>query len=806
MADGSYKLLNGASELAVTGVTSSNLVNASSYTGSTAQQWTLQNIGGGEYKITCAANGYSLVSGSGFGYWWVNYPYIIQPAGGGYCRLMAVGSGYCFETTSASQTAIDEAVSAGSINQQWAIVAPAAPAFPNGLNAVAAGSTAANLMWNAVTGATGYNVKRSTTSGGPYTTVATGVATTSYTDTGLSAGVKYYYVVSAVSGGLESLNSAEAGVARLWAYWAFDETGGTTAIDSTGNGRNGTLVNGPARTAGLFGNAVDLSGTNQYVSLPSGVVNGLTNFTIAGWVNLDAASTWTRAFDFGSGTTKYMFLTANAGSAVRFAITTSGTGGEQQISGTAALPTSLWTHFAVTLNGGTGTLYVNGVAVGSNPGMTLAPASLGATTQNYLGKSQYSDPYLNGRVDDFRIYADALSASDVANLYAGQAPPIAPAGLTAIPVSASQINLFWNAFANATSYKVKRAATSGGPFTAVASGVTATNYTDSGLAGGTVYYYAVSAVVSGSETLNSPQVTAVTLSPTYGSLAHRYSFSETSGTNVADSIGGPAWNGTLPNGGTWGGGQVQLAAANSQSVQLPAGIVSNYTAVTVELWATFPNALPANCFLFGFGNISGNTGYNYIFCQPSQGRIAITATNWSGEQNTSPNPSGNWSGQTNLHVTAVFNPPQGQLALYTNGVLAAQNTSVTIPISSVSNLFSYIGRSLYGGDSYFDFNLDEFRLYNQALSSSEIAGTHALGPNQLLSTNSPMVGVALTGTNLSLSWPLANAGYTVQMRTNLALGQWQNLAAPAPRIVGSQWLVALPLPGGSGRAFYRVSK
>jgi hypothetical protein len=49
--------------------------------------------------------------------------------------------------------------------------------------------------------------------------------------------------------------------------------------------------------------------------------------------------------------------------------------------------------------------------------MSLNPSSLGATTQNYIGRSQYSaDPYLNGRVDDFQIYDDALSAAEVADL------------------------------------------------------------------------------------------------------------------------------------------------------------------------------------------------------------------------------------------------------------------------------------------------------------------------------------------------------------------------------------------------------
>jgi hypothetical protein len=56
--------------------------------------------------------------------------------------------------------------------------------------------------------------------------------------------------------------------------------------------------------------------------------------------------------------------------------------------------------------------------------MSLTPSSLGATTQNYIGRSQYAaDAYLNGRVDEFRIYDDALNAAEVAALAAP--PPLA---------------------------------------------------------------------------------------------------------------------------------------------------------------------------------------------------------------------------------------------------------------------------------------------------------------------------------------------------------------------------------------------
>jgi len=81
------------------------------------------------------------------------------------------------------------------------------PAAPVGLIATA-GDTQASLTWTASSGATSYHVKRSTTTGGPYTLVSNPAAT-NYTDTGLTDGTKYYYVVAAVNSVGESANSSE---------------------------------------------------------------------------------------------------------------------------------------------------------------------------------------------------------------------------------------------------------------------------------------------------------------------------------------------------------------------------------------------------------------------------------------------------------------------------------------------------------------------------------------------------------------------------------------------------------------------
>jgi len=125
-------------------------------------------------------------------------------------------------------------------------------------------------------------------------------------------------------------------------WYKFDETSGTTAADSSGNGKNATLTNGPTWVAGKINNAVNLDGSNDYVSAPSGLVSTLNDFSITAWVKQDAQKTWARIFDFGTGTSKNMFLVPSAGSTIRFAITTNGSGSEQRINGTTTLGTGAW--------------------------------------------------------------------------------------------------------------------------------------------------------------------------------------------------------------------------------------------------------------------------------------------------------------------------------------------------------------------------------------------------------------------------------------------------------------------------------
>jgi len=206
----------------------------------------------------------------------------------------------------------------------------------------------------------------------------------------------------------------DPGTDGLATYYAMEND----VQDGSGNDRHGAMMGGSGFGPGPagYGEALVLDGSSGHVTLPIGpLVQSLRSATFATWVNWAGGGVWQRIFDFGNNTGVYMFLTPSSGAGtLRFAITTGSNTGESMVQAPTALPQGGWHHVAVTIDGDTKEmkLYLDGHLVGSAVTAKL-PADLGNTTQNWLGRSQWPDPYFNGSLDDFRIYSRALSEAEV---------------------------------------------------------------------------------------------------------------------------------------------------------------------------------------------------------------------------------------------------------------------------------------------------------------------------------------------------------------------------------------------------------
>jgi len=211
----------------------------------------------------------------------------------------------------------------------------------------------------------------------------------------------------------EVVTATDPGKTGLVALYTMDDN----VQDSSGKNYNGTLNGAAGYDVGIAGKALNFNGSSTYVDLPIGpLMPTLNSVTVATQVNFSGGTgSWQRIFDFGTDSTNYMFLCPRQGTsgAMRFAIRTTAVG-EQIVDSPAAMPLG-WHHAAITIDSTTMTmkLYLDGEQVGT-AATTLLPKDLGNTTQNWLGRSQYTaDAYFFGLLDEFRIYNRVLSASEV---------------------------------------------------------------------------------------------------------------------------------------------------------------------------------------------------------------------------------------------------------------------------------------------------------------------------------------------------------------------------------------------------------
>lgn len=206
-------------------------------------------------------------------------------------------------------------------------------------------------------------------------------------------------------------------VAGLVAWWKFDDATGSTAVDSSTTGADGTL-DSPTWTTGQRDGALDFDGNDrvEFGNAPS--LSGNTAFTVSAWINLDSGTNTSgtiiqqRALNGFNGQYR---LTTTAAGLLNFYLF--GNSAEQfNFSGTTAVNDGQWHHVIATRDEvGNAQIYLDGELEASVTG-TIQRDLSGSIDVGIGCDIRDSITYFNGKIDDVRIYSRQLGADERAKL------------------------------------------------------------------------------------------------------------------------------------------------------------------------------------------------------------------------------------------------------------------------------------------------------------------------------------------------------------------------------------------------------
>ena len=194
------------------------------------------------------------------------------------------------------------------------------------------------------------------------------------------------------------------------AAYSFNETSGSTAFDTSGNGNNGTITNVSHTTLGYFGGSLIFNGSNAWVTVNDSPSLHLTKaVTIEAWVCPSEPMTgWRTIVNKESSTNGSYYLYANTTNnrpAAEVSVN-----GEQILYGPSKVPDNAWTYVAMTYDGSTQRIFIAGKQVASR---SLSGAIANSTSPLRIGGNSIWGEYFKGRIDEVRIYNRALTATEI---------------------------------------------------------------------------------------------------------------------------------------------------------------------------------------------------------------------------------------------------------------------------------------------------------------------------------------------------------------------------------------------------------
>ncbi len=604
--------------------------------------------------------------------------------------------------------------------------------------------------------------------------------------------------------------------ACLISHWKFDEGASVAALDAA-NGNRGTLVNGPVRTPGRFGDALRFDGVNDHVNVPDSHSLDVSNkFSISLWFKpselLNARSGRKDIFAKYAAYWLIMNFPTNDGR-LAFALNT---GGEIVKSRTDSWQADRWYHAAATYDGAMMKLYVDGVLEGAGattalPANTIYPLQIGGDT--FLSR------YFPGCIDDARLYGCALTAAEVLNLFGGSLPANHPPAISAIADQTTHKNEtitgipFTIADAETLPSFLTVSASSDNPVL-----VPTANLVPGGSgfnrnltitpASGQSGTAKITVTVSDGEASASTLFTVTVLSTPApaAALISRWRFDEPDGLTALDSANGNP--GALLNGPVRApgklGGALRFDGVNDV-VSIPDNNsldVSNK--FSIALWFKPSQLLDASC---GRKDLFRKyASYWLIMNFPSRdGKLAFvlntgtpivksTTTSWNADQ---------W-----YHAAAVYDGMN--MNLYVNGVLEGSVPAVAVPKNTIYPV--QIGGSTEL-NFYFPGCIDDARLYGSCLSAADVQGVideatpPPPAPAPLLRELARESGLAVRMTMddglAKLVWKaVPGKTYRVQYKNHLGDPTWHDL--PGEVLARDEMTATTDFVGDLPQRFYRV--
>lgn len=288
--------------------------------------------------------------------------------------------------------------------------------------------------------------------------------------------------------------------------------------------------------------------------------------------------------------------------------------------------------------------------------------------------------------------------------------PQAPVGLSANVQSASVL-LNWNANTESdlASYTIFRSESADGVYNTLAQRITANSFVDNSVLPGKTYYYKIKAVDNSlNRSAYSNQVSVVTLQDK--ALVAHYNFENSTRDTTINQLNAAAFGSLGYSTGKNGASSV-LLNGSSNYVQLPY-TVANYNEITIATWVNWMGTTAWQR-IFDFGN--GENEYMFLTPKSSSGYLYFGLKH-AGNERVMVAPA--LTARTWTHVAVTLSATGAKM--YVNGALVSQSAVITIRPSDINPVLNYIGRSQFS-DPLFMGLIDDFRIYNYAMTATEVA-------------------------------------------------------------------------------------